>query len=77
MDILHTVNNAINILNEGLAKIRIEGRTRIGQSYVLQMSNMFAHLNGGLFELCEGLFEMGTFDSGLVLRRLLLKEEYR
>ena len=28
MDILHTANNAINILNEGLMKIRIEERTR-------------------------------------------------
>ena len=28
VDILHTANNAINILNEGLMKIRIEERTR-------------------------------------------------
>ena len=58
MDILHTANNAIDILNEGLMKIRIEERTRNRQIFRIPR---FTDYSAAVFYalcaiLCQGNF---------------------
>ena len=58
MDILHTANNAINILNEGLMKIRIEERTRNRQIFRIPR---FTDYSAAVFYALCAILCLGNF----------------